>query len=178
MDEPTIPEILRGSFSALPDPPYFRLKWPDDSKEQERCIQLLVDMVGNEALPFPDRAWAYETLEAIAREDIYGWGLQGSARDAIREFSVAVLAGEVTRPRRSRGRRQADNRLRNVLVVRAVAWLVFDMGYVETDAIETVREALPRAGGGKLTSQRIRDVIAVAGPIEKYRNQIEAFDSV
>ena len=177
MDEPSIPEILRTSFSALPGPPYFGLNWPDDAEGQARCIQLLRDMVSNKALPFTERAWAFDKLELIAREDVYGCGLQGSAREAIRDFAVAVLVGQTPRPRRGRGLGLADNRLRDVLIVRAVAWLVFDRGYGEADAIETVRQTLPRLGGGKLTTERIKDVVAGRGPIEKYRNQLAAFDS-
>ena len=178
MDEPSIPEILRTSFSALPDPPYFRLVWPDDSVGQASCIQLLRDMVSNKALPFPERAWAFDKLELIAREDVYGWGLRGSAREAIRDFTEAAIVGQTPRPRRGKGERVADNRLRDVLIVRAVAWLVFDRGYGEANAIETVRQALPRAGGGNLTIERIKDVLAKRGPVEKYRNQLAAFDSV
>ena len=178
MPEPSIPEILRTSFSALPDPPYFWLNWPEDAEEQARCIRLLRDMVSNKALPFPERAWAFDKLELIAREDVYGWGLRGKAREAFRDFTAAAFVGQTPRPKRGKGERVRGNRLRDVLIARAVAWLVFDREYGEADAIETVRQALPRAGGGNLTTERIKDVLAERGPIEKYRNQLAAFDSV
>ena len=170
MPEPSIPELLRASFSAEQKPPGFRLGWPEDPEMQARGIRLLADMVKNQALTLSWRMQAFEMLELIAREDVYGWGLRGSARETIMDISAAVLAGKIKRPQRGRGR--VDNCLRDNLITRAVAWLVFDLEYSEAAAIEVVREAVPWAGGGKLSARRIRGIVAAHCGIEKYRDQL------
>ena len=163
---------LLSAFEKLPGPSYNVLDWPGDSEEQARAVRRLEYMVGDEALSFRQRAWAFDTLEDVARKDIRGQGLEDSARDAIRELAIAVFTGEVTRPKRGKGRSPDENQTRDDRIVRLVAWLVFSDGMTKADAIKMIREVVPRAGGGKLTADHIGRIIKRHGPIEKYRNQI------
>lgn len=172
MPDSKSPLRLRSAFEKLPGPSCYVLDWPGDGEEQARAIRRLVYMVGDEALSFRHRAWAFDTLEDVARKDIGGRGLQNSARDAIREIAIAVLAGEVARPKRGKGRSPDENQTRDDRIVRLVAWLVFSEGETKADAIEIIREVVPRAGGRKLTADHIGRIIKRHGPIEKYRNQI------
>ena len=163
---------LLSAFEKLPVPSYNLLDWPGDSEEQARAIRRLAYMAGDEELSYGQRARAFDTLEDVARKDIGGQGLEDSAREAIREIAIAVFAGEVTRPKRGKGRSPDENQTRNARMVRLVAWLVFNDGMTEADAIEEIREVTPRAGGGRLTADYIKRIIKRHGPIEKYRNQI------
>ena len=163
---------LHSAFKELPGPSYNVLDWPGDSEEQARAIRRLEYMVYDEALSHRLRAWAFDTLEDVARKDISGQGLEDSAREAIREIALAVFAGEVTRPKRGKGRSADENQTRNDRMVRLFAWLVFSEGMTKAAAIEKIREVVPRAGGGKLTADHIKRIIKRHGPIEKYRNQI------
>lgn len=172
MDNLTNRLFLRSAFEELPRPSNNVLDWPGDSEEQARAIRRLAYMVGDEALSYGQRAWAFDTLEDVARKDIRGHGLEDSAHDAILEIAIAVFTGEVTRPKRGRGRSPDENRTRDERIVRLVAWLVFSEGKSKADAVEFIREVVPRAGGGKLTADYIRRIIKRHGPIEKYRNQI------
>ena len=170
MHEPTIPDILRDGFAKPQEIPRFQLPWPDDQEAQARCIRLLADMVRNDALTLSWRVQAFELLQMIAREHDFGWGLKGAALEAINDIGRAILSGRLEQPKRGRGR--TDNRARDNLIGRAVAWLVFDCGHTQADAIEVVRTAVPRPGGGVLSTERILDVIAQNGPLERYRNQL------
>ncbi len=176
MPEPSIPELLRWGFEIAQEPIGFRLYWPVDIDGQARCIRHLADMVKNEAWSTSVRQQAFDELKRIAR-DYRAKGQTGSVPLEMFSFAFAVFTGEVERPKRKRGERRSANAMRDGLIVRGVAWLVFDRGESEADAIEMIREAIPRAGGGELTAERIRDIIAECGPIEKYRNQMAAFDS-
>ena len=163
---------LLSAFEKLPVLSYNLLDWPGDSEEQARAIRRLAYMVGDEELSYGQRARAFDTLEDVAHKDIGEQGLEDSAREAIREIAIAVFTGEVTRPRRGKGRSSDENQTRDDRMVRLVAWLVFNEGMTKADAIEKIREVVPRAGGGKLTADHIRRIIKRHGPIEKYRNQI------
>ena len=114
MPEPTIPETLRKSLATPLKVPDFRLRWPDDPDAQALGNRLLADMVGNEALTVRWREHAFELLEVIAREDIYGWSLLESAREAARDVSMTILAGKIKHPKRwcwrtDTGLRQTDH---------------------------------------------------------------------
>ena len=157
MAEPTIPEMLRVSFESLeemwatPDR-LIRLHWPDNLVGQGLCIGHLGSLVDSPGIPWHIRAWAFDTLEAIAAQ--YRISDRPDAIPAeMYIWSFWVFSGHVERPKRPRGRDGQKNRLRDRAIPTKVAWLRHYQGYTYERSIELVAE------GAGISVEAVRTVL-------------------
>ena len=157
------------------DPFEITLDWPDDMEGQGCIIKTLADIVDTPLLPIDMRSRAFDELRRIARE-YREKGRAGTVPPEMSAFAFGAFSGGVERPKRGKGENRS-HMIRNSVIIRCVEWLVAEQGYSEADAIDAVRQAAPRPGGGTLTADYIRDIIKEGDPIQNRRNQIDGFHS-
>lgn len=161
VDDRTIIENLREVFAVIEDPSQFELlisfQWSEDPVEQERAIRQLIRVTNSGEFPAHLKMFAYDKLSEIAKECRKNAGRNGISM-ALVWWALGVAAGEIERPKKGPGR--TANVGRDLLIGGAFKWLVDHLGKTEPVAIEFIRKVLPRAGGGVLSAERIRDVVA------------------
>ena len=161
VDDRTIIENLRECFSLIEDPSQFELmigfQWSEDPVEQERAVRHLIHVASSGHYPAHLRMFAYDNLSEIAKECRRNPRRKGISF-ALVWWALGVAAGEIERPKKRPG--CTSNTGRDLLIGATFKWLVDHLGKTEPVAIEFIRKALPRAGGGVLTAERIRDVVA------------------
>ena len=145
MAEPTIAEMLSVGLKALeetwakPDS-LVRLHWPDDLEGQGLCIRHLGNLVDSPDIPRHIRAWAFDTLQAVAVQ--YRISNRPDAIPAeMYTWALRVFSGDVERPKRPRGRDGQKNLLRDRTIANAVAWLRHYQGYTTIDQSNWSRKA-------------------------------------
>ena len=136
-----------------------RHDWPEDRDQQGRDIQVLAYAVASPRSPFPLKLWAYDRLTEIAKE-YRRTGQPHSIPSEMIWWSLGVVAGDIKRPK-PKGR--PSNAVRDQVIAEMFAWLVDELGESEASAREMIRVAVPRAGGGILTKERVRDLTGKRG---------------
>ena len=136
-----------------------RHDWPEDRDQQGRDIQVLAYAVASPRSPYSLKLWAYDRLTEIAME-YRRTGQPHSIPSEMIWWSLGVVAGDIERPK-PRGR--PSNAARDQMIAEMFAWLVDELGETEASAREMIRAAVPRAGGGSLTRERVRDLTCKRG---------------